>query len=332
MQLDRLKRREFMALAGGAIAWPLAARAQQGGRVKRLGMLIGGTDAQYAEQNNQLLDALGSLGWTEGRNLLIDYRPVGSNDPGLIRPHADALIRAAPDVIYASPATAVQVLVTSTIPIVFNQNSDPVQQGTVQSLARPGGNFTGFLGFEPSINAKYVQLLKDIAPRMTRIGVLQTDASRSTRGGTDFAIIEQASRSLGIGTIDLLVRDDQAEFERAVTGFAKEPNGGLILPPDNAATRHRALIVGLATKYLLPTISYLRGFTEAGGLMNYAPAPIDMRRVAGYIDRILRGAKPGELPVVTPDKFNLIINLKTATALGLTIPPSLFALADEVVE
>jgi len=202
----------------------------------------------------------------------------------------------------------------------------------VQSLARPGGNITGFLGFEPSINARYLQLLKEIAPHMTRVGVLQTDATQRARGGSDFATVGQASRSLGITPVPLLVRDDEADIERTIAGLAKEPNGGLILPPDAAMAKHRVLIVALAMKYRLPTIGSQRAFTEAGGLMNYASALVDMNRVASYLDRILHGAKPADLPVETSTKFSLVINLKTATALGLTIPPSLFALADEVIE
>ena len=327
-------RRRFITLVGCAVAWPVAARAQEGAAVKRLGVLVGGTDAQYGAQNTQLVQALAQLGWTEGRNLRIDFRIVGSNDPDLIRPHAEALIRAGPDLIYANPATAVQVLqkLTGTIPIVFLQSGDPIQAGTVQSLARPGGNITGFLGFEPSINARYLQLLKDIAPHMTRVGVLQTEATHRARGGSDFATVEQASRSLGIIPVALLVRDDEADIERAIAGFAKEANGGLVLPPDFATNKHRVLIVALAMKYRLPTIGQFPTFTEAGGLMNYAGAPVDMHRVASYLDRIMRGAKPADLPVETSTNFSLVINLKTATALGLTIPPSLFALADEVIE
>ena len=332
-----MRRRDFIGLLGGAaVPWPLVARAQEGAAVKRLGVLAGGTEARYGAENTQLVQALAQLGWTEGRNLRIDFRIVGSNDPDLIRPQAEALIRAGPDLIYATPAGAVQVLqrLTGTIPIVFLQNADPIQAGTVQSLARPGGNITGFLlGFEPSINARYLQLLKDIAPHMTRVGVLQSEATQRARGGSDFATVEQASRSLGITPVALVVRDDEADIERAIAGFAKEPNGGLILPPDNATNaRRRVLIVALAMKYRLPTISQSREFTEAGGLMNYASALVDMRRVASYLDRILRGAKPADLPVETSTKFSLVINLKTATALGLTIPPSLFALADEVIE
>ena len=329
-----MRRRDFITVISGAVAWPVTAGAQEGAAVKRLGILFGGTEAQYGAQNTQLVQALAQLGWTEGRNLRIDLRIVGSNNPELIRSHAEALIRAAPDIIYATPATAVQVLqkLTSTIPIVFVQSGDPIQAGTVQSLARPGGNITGFLGFEPSINARYLQLLKDIAPHMTRVGVLQTQATQRARGGSDFAMVEQASPSLGITPVPLVVRDDEADIERAIAGFAKEPNGGLVLPPDNANTKHLVLIVALAMKYRLPTIGQFRAFTEAGGLMNYANPPVDMHRVASYLDRIMRGAKPADLPVETSTNFSLVVNLKTATALGLTIPPSLFALADEVIE
>src|SRR6516162_6159707 len=256
-----MKRRDFITLLGGAAAaWPVAAQAQEGAAVKRLGVLVGGTEAQFGADDTQLVQALAQLGWTEGRNLRIDFRIVGSNDPDLIRPHAVALIRAGTDLIYASPATAVQVLqkLTDTIPIVFVQFGDPIQAGTVQSLARPGGNITGFLTFEPSVNARHLQLLKDIAPHMTRVGVLQTQATQSARGGSDFAMVEQASPSLGITPVPLVVRDDEADIERAIAGFAKEPNGGLILPPDNANTIHLVLIVALAMKYRLPTIGQFR--------------------------------------------------------------------------
>jgi putative ABC transport system substrate-binding protein len=237
-------------------------------------------------------------------------------------------------VIYASPATAVQVLqrLTHTIPVVFSQSGDPVQAGTVQSLARPGGNITGFIAFEPSINSKYLQLLRDIAPQMTRVAVLQTEASRTARGGGDFAVIERAARSLAITAAPLLVRDDPDDIARAIVGFGQVPNGGLILPPDAATVKHRGLIAPLAIKYRLPSVGNNPLFVEAGGLMYYAAAPVDYRRVAAYVDRILRGSNPSELPVEAPTTFKLVVNLKTATTLGLAIPPALFALADEVIE
>ena len=325
-------RREFIAGLGGvADLWPLAARAQQPDRIKRVGILRGGFEADVAAGNKAFLDGLAQLGWTEGRNLRIDYRLVGSNDPEAARSHAEGLVRAAPDVIYANPATAVQVLqrLTRTIPIVFVQSGDPVQAGTVQSLARPGGNLTGFVNFEPSLNTKYLQLLKDMAPQVTRVAVLQTQAT-TFRG--DFAVIEAVARSFAVTPVATLVRNDAADIERAIAAFAREPNGGLILPPDNSTQRHRALIVGLAAKHRLPAVYPTRLFVDAGGLMYYAAAPVDYRQVAAYVDRILRGAKPADLPVQTPTRFELVIKLKTATDLGLTIPPSMFALADEVIE
>ena len=331
-----MRRRDFITLLGSAAAaWPLAARAQQD-RVKLLGILLSGGGAEDGQMvsANQLLEGLAQQGWIERRNLRVDYRLVESNDPAAIRPQAEGMVRLVPDAIFVSAATAVQVLqrLTTNIPIVFAQNGDPVRARTVQSLARPGGNITGFADAEPSINTKYLQLLRDIAPQMTRVAVMQTEVTQATRGGSDFAAVAEAAWSLTITPIAVLVRDDDADIERAIVGFAREPNGGLILPPDSSITRHRALVATLAIKHRLPTIGYSRLFVDAGGLMYYAPARPDYHRVAAYVDRILRGANPGELPVVTPDKFNLVINLKTATALGLTIPPSLFALANEVIE
>jgi putative ABC transport system substrate-binding protein len=326
-----MRRRHFIALfAGTAAAWPLAAGAQQPDRVRRVGILNALVEAEAEAQNRGLLEGLAQLGWTEGRNLRIDYRSVGSNDPDVIRPHAEGLVRAAPDVIFANAATGVQVLqkLTRTIPIVFDQNGDPVQAGSVQSLARPGGNLTGFVTSEPSINTKYLQLLKEMAPQMTRVAVLQTQAS-SWRG--DFEVIKAVAGSFAVAPVATLIRDDAVDIERAIVAFAREPNGGLILPPDAVTGKNRVLIVALAAKHRLPAVYSNRRFVEAGGLMYYAAAPLDFRQVAGYVDRILKGEKPGEMPVQTPTKFTFVINLRTATALGLTIPPALFALADEVM-
>ena len=230
-----------------------------------------------------------------------------------------------------TPATAVQVLqqLTTTIPIVFVQNGDPVKAGTVQTLARPGGNITGFVMSEPSINTKYLQLLKDVDPRMSRVAVLQTEASAWR---DDFAVVASIAGSIGVKAVAALVRDDPADIERTIVDFAREPNGGLILPPDLVTFRYRVLIAGLAIKYRLPTVSNSREITEAGGLMFYAAAPLDYHLVAAYIDRILRGTKPADLPVETPSKFNLVINLKTAKALGLEVPASMQQVADEVIE
>jgi putative tryptophan/tyrosine transport system substrate-binding protein len=286
--------------------------------------------------DKQLLEGLAQLGWMEGRNLRVDYRLVGSNDPDLILPHAEGMVRSAPDIIYAIPGTTVRVLqrLTSSIPIVFLQNGDPVRDGAVQSLAHPGGNMTGFLGIEPSINTKYLQLLNDMAPQVKRVAVIQTEATQTARAGSDFAAVAVVAQSLSITHVALLVRDDASDIERAIVGFAQEPNGGLIMPPDIGVTRHRAGQSSLRWQ----SNCVCRPFRTIGSSsMPAASCTTGLRRsitrrVAAYVDRILRGANPGELPVVTPDKFNLVINLKTATALGLTIPPSLFALADEVVE
>jgi putative tryptophan/tyrosine transport system substrate-binding protein len=326
-----MRRRDFIAYLGGAVVpWPLSVHAQQPDRIKRLGILRGIVDTDFVSTSD-LLQGLAQLGWTEGRNLRVDHRLTGSNDGEAARPHAESLVRTAPDAIFASSATIVQVLqkLTRTIPIVFVQNGDPVQAGTVQSLARPGGNLTGFLNSEPSLNTKYLQLLKDIAPQVSRAGVLQSQAT-TVRG--DFAVIEAVARSFGVQATSLAVRDDLAEIDRAIAAFAREPNGGLILPGDAATNRHRALIVELAAKHRLPAVYSNRQFVDAGGLLSYSAAPLDYRAVAGYVDRILRGAKPADLPVQLPSKYELVIKLKAATDLGLTIPPSMFALADEVIE
>jgi putative ABC transport system substrate-binding protein len=247
------------------------------------------------------------------------------------RAFAAELIGLTPDVIYASPATAVQAVrqLTSTIPIVFVQSGDPVQSGLVQSLSQPSGNATGFFTFEPSINTRYLQLLKDLAPQLTRVAVMQ--AQRSAWRG-DFAIVQAAARSFGVASLATLIHDDVADIEHAVVAFAREPNGGLILPPDTVTFKHRELIVALAAKHRLPAVYSDREFVDGGGLLFYGPLPVDRRRVASYVDRILRGAKPADLPVQAPIKFELVINLQTARALGLEVPASLLATADKVIE
>jgi putative ABC transport system substrate-binding protein len=326
-----IRRREFITTLGGAAAWPLAARGQQPEPIKRLGILRGNVNALTPPSTEDFLKGLEQLGWIEGRNLRVDYRLTGSNAGDVARPHAESLIRAGPDVIFASAAAIVQVLkeLTHTIPIVFVQFGDPVQMGIVQSLARPGGNLTGFVNFEPSINTKYLQLLKDIAPQVTRVGILQ---SRTTIFRRDFETIETVAPAFGVATAALVVLDDSADIERSVVAFAREPNGGLILPPDGVTNRHREPIVELAAKHRLPAVYSLRRTVDAGGLMSYAPVPADYRLVADYVDRILRGAIPGELPVQVPTKFELVINRKTAKALGLAVPLTLLATADEVIE
>jgi putative ABC transport system substrate-binding protein len=262
-----MRRRDFITIMSGGAAWPIAARAQREEQIKRLGLLRGNVaNAETEAINTALLQELAQLGWTEGRNLRVDYRLTGSNDPDAIRPHAEALVRAAPDIIFAGPATAVQVLqrLTHTIPIVFIQSGDPVQTGTVQSLTHPGGNITGFLVFEPSINTKYLQLLKDMAPKLTRVAVLQT---RATTFRGDFAVVESIARSFAVTAVAMVVNDDAADIERAVAAFAREPNGGLILPPDNVPLRrHGDLIIALAAKHHLPAIYWARDFVEGGVL------------------------------------------------------------------
>jgi putative tryptophan/tyrosine transport system substrate-binding protein len=326
-----MKRREFIAGLGSTVAWPLAARAQQPEPIKRLGLLRVSTYFELPPSTEDLLKGLEQRGWIEGRNLRVDYRLVGSNDGEVARPHAESLIRAGPDVIFAGAATIARVLkeLTHTIPIVFVQNGDPVQMGIVQSLARPGGNLTGFVNFETSINTKYLQLLKDIAPQVSRVGILQ---SRATTFRRDFETIETVAPAFRVATVALIVLDDRAGIEQTVVAFAREPNGGLVLPSDGVTSRHHELIVELAAKHRIPAVYGDRTFVDGGGLVSYAALPTDYQLVAGYVDRILRGAKPGDLPVQVPTKFELVINRKAANALGLTIPPNLLAIADKVIE
>jgi putative ABC transport system substrate-binding protein len=324
-----MKRRQFITLLVAA-AWPIAARAQPGERMKRLGILTSGFEAD----DSSILafrDGIRDLGWTEGRNIRIDTRVIGTNDLDVTRAVAAELIALAPDVILARPATAVQAVrqLTSTIPIVFVQSGDPVQSGLVQSLSQPSGNATGFFTFEPSINTRYLQLLKDLAPRLTRVAVMQAQTS-AWRG--DFAIIQAVARSFSVASLATLIRDDAADIESAIAAFARESNGGLILPPDIVTLKNRRLIVALAAKHRLPAVYYAREFVSVGGLLFYGPMPVDYRRVASYVDRILRGAKPADLPVQAPIKYKLVINLTTARALDLEVPATLLALADEVIE
>jgi putative tryptophan/tyrosine transport system substrate-binding protein len=333
MTVSSMRRRDFNLLLGGAAAaWPLPAHAQQPNRIKRVGMLTASTEAEGLASVRSFQQALQEFGWTEGRNVRFDHREVGSNDPNVARPYVAELVDLAPDVIVSVTATGVGLLqrLTSTIPIVFSISGDPVQAGFVQSLARPGGNITGFFRFEPSFNTKSLQLLKDMAPNLTRVAVVQTQAT-SWRG--DFAAVEAVAPAFSVAPVSVIIRDDPADIEHAIAEFAREPNGGLILPPDAIASKHRQLIVFFAAKHRLPAIYNNRPFLDAGGLMYYGDAPFgEYRRMAPYVDRILRGTKPSDLPVQAPTQFKLVISLKAATALGLKIPPTLFALADEVIE
>jgi putative ABC transport system substrate-binding protein len=328
-----MQRREFITLLGGAaVAWPLAARAQQPDRMRRIGALAGiEDDAEGQARFAAFLQGLQQLGWTDGRNVRIDYR-WGGGDADNIRKHAAELAALAPDVILAAGAAVVGPLLqaTRTVPIVFVIVPDPVGAGFVDSLARPGGNATGFINFEYSISAKWLELLKQITPGVTRAAVLRDPAI--TAGTGQFGAIQSVAPSLGVEVSPVNVRD-AGEIERAVTAFARSSNGGLIVTGSALAVVHRDLIVTLAARHKLPAVYFIRSFVAGGGLISYGPDYFDQfRRAAGYVDRILKGEKPADLPVQAPTKYELVINLKTAKALGLTVPQSVLARADEVIE
>jgi putative ABC transport system substrate-binding protein len=330
-----MKRREFITLFGGAAAvWPLAARAQQAGRMRRIGVLmhLPENDPEAQARMRALLQGLQQLGWTEGRNLRIDYR-FGAADVDRARRYAMELIALAPDVIQASgtgPMAALQQA-TRTVPIVFAQVPDPVNAGFVDSLARPGGNATGFSVFEEyGSSGKWLELLKEVAPQVTRVAVLRDPTIAAGIGQT--GAIQSVAPSLGMQVSPVGVRD-ASEIERAIATFGHGANGGLIVLGAPLAIIQRDLITALAARYRLPAVYPARLFVVAGGLVSYGPDSIDpYRPVAGYVDRILKGEKPADLPVQNPTKFELVINLKTAKALGLEVPPTLLARADEVIE
>ena len=328
-----MRRREFITLVGGAAAgWPLAARGQQTERVRRIGVLTGIADEAGAQARLAAFrQALRELGWIDGGNVRIDYRWGGGNADA-IRKHAVELAALAPDVILATGGAAVERLLqaTRTVPIVFAIVPDPVGSGLVESLSRPGGNATGFVQFEYGLSGKWLELLKEIAPGVTRAAVLRDPAV--TAGIGQFAVIQSVSPSLGVEVIPVNVRD-AAEIERGVTAFARSGNGGLIVSASAPAVVNRELIVTLAARHKLPAVYPARDYITSGGLISYAADFIDQfRHAAGYVDRILKGDKPADLPVQAPTKYELIINLKTAKALGLTIPPSVLARANEVIE
>ncbi|MGB8398778.1 ABC transporter substrate-binding protein [Bradyrhizobium sp.] len=329
-----MKRREFIkAIAGLAAAWPFAARAQQGERKRRVGVLMGlaADDAEGQDRIAAFEQGLQQLGWTNGGNLQIDYRRgAGDRDP--TQRYADELVALAPDVILASGGSVVGALLraTRTVPIVFTQTPDPVAAGFVTSLARPGGNATGFTTSEYGISGKWLELLKEIAPGVTRAAVLRDPTIPSGIG--QFASIQSVAPSLGVELRAVDVRD-ASEIERDVTAFARGSNSGLIVTSSGLAAVHRELIITLAARYRLPAVYSYRYFATGGGLLSYGPDPIDQyRRAAGYVDRILKGEKPADLPVQAPTRYELAINLKTARALGIDIPPTLLARADEVIE
>jgi len=328
-----IRRRKFLAtLLGGAVAWPLAAGAQQRERMRRIGALMNLTadDPEASARVTALAQGLQQLGWTVGRNLQIDYR-WGAADADRSRRYAAELVALVPDVILAGGGSVVGPLlqVARNVPIVFVNAVDPVGAGLVDSLAQPGGHVTGFTLFEYSISAKWLELLKEIAPRVTRAAVIRNAAGPS--GNAQFAVIQAAAPSFGVEVRPVGVHDD--EIERAVTAFARSSNGGLIVTSIQPAAVHRELIVALAARHRLPAVYPYHYYATSGGLISYGPDTTDpFRRAADYVDRILKGEKPADLPVQAPTKYELVINLKTARALGLQIPDKLIAIADEVIE
>ncbi|MGB8577170.1 MAG: ABC transporter substrate-binding protein [Pseudolabrys sp.] len=330
-----MKRREFITLLGGAaVAWPLAVRAQQADKMRRIGVILpaAANDAEFQTWVGAFLQALAQLGWIIGNNVRIDIRWATANAAD-IRRHAAELAALAPDVILASGTSTVGPMLqaTRTVPVVFPTVVDPVGAGFVDSLARPGGNATGFLLFEYSLGGKWLELLKQIVPGVTRVALLRDPASPSGIG--QFGAIQAVAPSLGVEISPLNVQRDAGEIERATAAFARAPNGGLILTASGMSILHHDLIIKLAARHKLPAVYYERFFVAAGGLISYGPDRTDQfRKAAGYVDRILKGEKPADLPVEAPTKYELVINLKAAKALGLTVPPSLLSRADEVIE
>ena len=327
-----MRRREFITLLGGAAAWPITARGQHD-RVRRIGILLPAVadDAAYQARLGAFQQALALLDWNIGRNVSIDIRWATANATE-IRRHAAELVALAPDIVLAHGGTAVASLLQATrsVPIVFPLVGDPVGAGFVASLARPGGNATGFMNFEFSMAGKWLELLKEIAPAVMRVAVLRDTAEGS--GTSQFAVIQAMAPTLRVEVNPVNIRDAQ-EIERTVADFVGSSKGGLIVTAGAAAQLHRELIITLAAMHKLPAVYSERNFVAAGGLVSYGPDQIDQyRRAAAYVDRILKGEKPTDLPVQAPTKYELVINLKTAKTLGLTVPPTLLARADEVIE
>jgi putative ABC transport system substrate-binding protein len=329
-----MKRREFITLLGGAVAGgPLAARAQQGERVRRVGVLtnLAQTDSEGRARDEAFVHGLRQLGWTEGDNLRIDRRWT-AGDAERARQYATELVALAPDVIVTTGSAGLIPLlqVTRTIPIVFTVVPDPVGAGFVDSLARPGGNATGFVQFEFGLTGKWLELLKEVAPDITRVAVLREPGL--TAAIAQFAALQAVAPSLRVDLVPLNFRD-QGDIERTVAAFVRTSNDGMIVTSGPLAAVHREVIIATAARHKLPAV-YVSRFTALdGGLISYGPDFRDQyRRAAGYVDRILKGEKPGDLPVQAPTKYELVVNLKTAKALGLEVPPTLLARADEVIE
>jgi putative ABC transport system substrate-binding protein len=328
-----MRRRDFIAGLGSAAAWPLATHAQQLDQMRHIGVLlpVAADDVEFQARFGAFLQALALLGWTIDRNVSIDVR-WATRSAAEIQKHAAELGKLAPDVILASGPGPVGALLqaTRTVPIVFAAAVDPVGAGFVDSLARPGGNATGFMLFEYSIAGKWLALLKEIVPSVTRAAVLR----EPTQGGTSqFAAVQAVAPSLGVEVNPVNVRGDAGEIERAVAAFARSPNGGLIVTGGPAEALHRELIITLAARHRLPAVYSDPIFATRGGLISYGPDRLDQfRQAASYVDRVLKGAKPADLPVQAPSKYLTVLNMKTAKALGLTVPETLLATADEVIQ
>jgi putative ABC transport system substrate-binding protein len=328
-----MRRREFIALLGGAAAWPRAAQAQQPERMRRIGLLMGIADDEGGQTRVMALkQGLQELGWTDGRNVKIETR-FSSGDVGRIRAHAAELVALAPDVIVGQSTPVIRVLrqATSSIPIVAAAVNDPVEQGFVSSLAHPGGNITGFTFVDFQMVGKWLEMLKEAAPGVSR-ALLMFNPDTSPHFYIYLHSFEAVPRSIAVEITAAPVRDT-AEIEEAIAKFGRNPGGGVIVPPDAFTIVHHPLFIRLTQQHRLPAIYGVRTYVAEGALMSYGPDPLDnFRRSASYVDRILRGAKPADLPVQTPVKYELAINLKTARALGLTVPDTLLARADEVIE
>ena len=328
-----MKRRAFITLLGGAAAWPLAARAQQPERMRGIGVLmpLGADDPEAQARIAAFSQALEQLGWTEGRNLRIDI-PWGAGDADRVRKDATELAALAPNVILANGSAAVAALqlAARTVPIVFVAVIDPVGAGFVETMARPGGNATGFTNYEYGMSGKWLELLKELAPRLSRVGVIRDPSI--TAGGGQLGALQAVAPQLGVELSPIGVRD-AGEIERGVTAFARGPNDGLIVTGSTLATLNREMIVSLAARLKLPAVYSLRFFVTGGGLISFGPDRVDQyRRAAGYVDRILKGEKPADLPVQAPVKYEMAINLRTAKTLGLDVPVTLLARADEAIE
>jgi putative ABC transport system substrate-binding protein len=329
-----MRRREFITLVGGTAAWPLVAYAQQPERMRRIGVLVSAveSDPREMEYITAFAQGLAELGWIVGRNVRIEYR-WGAGDLDRFRSYAAELIALSPDVVLATAGSIVGAFqqTSRTVPIVFVTTIDPVGGGWVESLSRPGTNATGFAAGEFSLRGKWLELLKEIAPGVKRVVVIRDPSVPAGSGG--FAAIQTVAPSLGVELTPVGVRD-AGDIERAITAFARGSYGGLILVgPTSSVQRYRDLIIALAARYRLPAIYPSRVYVVAGGLISYGSDQVDQyRRAAGYVDRILKGENPADLPVQAPNKYELVINLKTAKTLGLTVPSSLLARADEVIE